>query len=171
MEDQLRTTHYVRPLNFHKKNAYPLEYYMMSPKKFDKSFTTLQFLPGIHNLNYDLVLHNVENFTMSGNNSIIQCNGLPVLIGAVNVTNLIIKNLDLINCGKRHDVFNNKTHYYIGVIYLYNCTAVMMNSVSIIANPNVVGIVASNLYTLKVSSFTRVTIAVKCDGTALVNGI
>ena len=168
------TTYFVKPNhgNYSNKNAHTLGYYLTNHKLYFTSYTKLQFLPGIHHLHYDLVLQYVKNFTMWGNGNIIQCDRLPVLISAVDVINLTIKNIDFVDCGRRHNVDIKETKYnYSGVLYFNNCTSVVINNTSIIANSNVSGIVAINFYVGKISSFTWVTVVLNCDGLSPVNGI
>ena len=81
------------------KNAHSISYYIENSHKYFTSHTELLFLPGLHNLQNDLVLQNVMNFTIHGNGtSVIQCNGLEIMVVAIHITDLTIHNIELMNC-------------------------------------------------------------------------
>jgi len=170
-EDSATTTYFVRPDhgNHSTKNAHTLSYFIMNNKTYFTSYTKLQFLPGMHHLKNDLFLHSIKNFTILGNGSTIHCNSSSVHFGAMGVMNLTIQSIDLVNCGRSHYMENRDTKYnYSGVVYLNNCSAVLISNVLIIPNRSSSGIVATNVYAVRMS---RVTISLNCYCLSPVNGI
>ena len=177
------TTYFVKSDDEHYSinSAHTLSHYLMNRNKYFTSHTKLQFLPGMHILQSDMVLQDVKNFTICGNDSIIHCNGLAITAGAVNVTNLTICNIEFANCGKRGSKALKHNHetvpYYnhSGVLYFNCCTTVKIIRVTITANSDVSGIVAINVFATEVSSFVDVRIALNCgypdSNSSPVNGI
>ena len=117
-----------------------LSHYLDHNDEFFTSNSQLRFLPGEHILNADLVLKNINNFTLIGiNSTIIHCI-LHVSLMVVNVTIFKIENMNLINCGKRQAVFlyinfeqiieliidNHLNDEHIAAVLLYNCTSVII---------------------------------------------
>ena len=182
LDEGSSTTYFVKPDHeyYPNKNAHTLSYYLMNSNKYFSSYTQLQFLPGISLLKSDLILQDVKNFTLCGNASVIQCNGLAITVGIINVTNLMICNIHFDNCGKRDSrVFkdNHETlpYNHSGVLYLNHCSTVKISRVIITANPDVSGIVVVNVFGTEVSSFIDVRIVTSCGypngSSSPVNGI
>jgi len=67
------------------------------------SDTQLLFLPGFFTLKKDFILESVNNISIIGNQSIIKCFNSSVGIVIVNVTNFILQNLEIIQCGKKYN--------------------------------------------------------------------
>ena len=172
------TTYYIRPDDTpYSKNAHSLGYYIMNSNNYFNSYTKLQFLSGSHYLQHDLVLQDITNFTISGNGSVIQCNGLAITIEAANVTNLQICSIQFANCGRKEnralkDYHKTFAHKCNGVLCFSHCNTVKISGLTIIANPDLSAIVAVNVL---VSSFEDVEIAISCgypsNSSLPVNGI
>ena len=162
-------SHLVKPVDdgsYVNENAHPLDYYITNSDKYFTSNTILQFLPGLHNLQNDFVVQNINNFTVSGNHTIIQCYGLAIALVALNVIDLTICDIELINCGRSvlkgdHEITpNNHTGVDCnGVIYLSHCATVLISDVTITANVNVSGVVAINAFE---TEFVDVKISTSC---------
>lgn len=108
----------------------------------------LIFEPDYYHLEIDFVISNVNNFILNGSNSNLSC--IPyVSINVVNVTNFTIKDLNLINCGKKHGInFNGSSYKPISAntsILLCNCALVMVENIIIIIKTGNVGILAVNV--------------------------
>jgi len=159
------TTYYIRPDDTpYSKNAHSLAHYLMNSNNYFNSHTKLQFLSGSHYLQHDLVLQNITNFTISGNGSVIQCNGLAITIEATNVTNLELRSIQFANCGRKENrvlknYHNTFAHKCNGVLCLNHCNTVKISGLTVIANPDVSAIVAVNVLA---SSFEDVKIAISC---------
>jgi len=157
--------------------AHTLDYYLMNSNEYFTSFTKLQFLPGLHSLQKDMILKDVENFTLCGNNSVVHCDGLPITVAIINVTNLMICDIEFANCGKRDsrvlkDDYETIPHIYSGVLHLHHCTTVQISSVTITANSDVSGIVAVNT---EKYGFGDIKVGINCinpeSNSSPVNGI
>ena len=170
-------TYYVKPNDgpYFNKNAHSLDHYITNFNEYFISHTKLQFLPGSYSLENDLIFQDIKNFTICGNDSVIQCSGLSVAIGAKNVINLTICNIEFANCGRRapKDDHTISPYYHSGVLYLNHCTTVQISDVIITANPDVSGIVAVNVFFKDASSFVDVKIETRCvypNNSSPVNG-
>ena len=164
-------------------NTYSLQHYLMNTTKYFISHNQLHFLSGEHFLQSDFTLENVENFTISGNNSIITCKNLSTGIILSNATNTTLKDIKIVQCGKEYkvtlnvsdDEYNDINPMWNSTIYINHCSITISN-VSISIKTGMNGIIAINVYRIsnKVSStMTNVHIHTDCyDSTLLqTNGI
>ena len=166
-------------------DTHSLQYYVNNTSKyFTTSHTQLHFLPGEHYLLSDFTVQNITDFTLDGrNNSIITCRNLSVGIMFTNVTNLILKNIKILECGKYdYRVFVNASSeeyedirpVWSSPIYINFCNVTISN-VSINIRANMSGIIAINVYSYMVnvySSMVNVHIYAECHNSSLpVNGI
>jgi len=93
-------------LNTTCKHCHNLRYYLRYSTKYFISGTQLVFLPGLHQLQKNLIIQNVPNVSLIGNaNSanqdvIIQCKDSLDFIGIlmVNISNLVIRNMAIQGC-------------------------------------------------------------------------
>ena len=91
-------------------HCHNLQHYLLNTTKYFTSNTQLLFLPGIHHLHTDLIIQNLHNISLIGNNTngttpdaVIQCEYnyttyVGVSIQFVKITNLTISNLVIQNC-------------------------------------------------------------------------
>ena len=164
------------------RNTYSLQHYLMNTTKYFISHNQLYFLSGQHFLQSDFTLQNVKNFTISGNNSIITCKNLSIGIVFTNVTNITLKDIKIVQCGKDHKVILNVSDdeyedihpMWNSAIYINHCSIAFSN-ISISVKTGVNGILAVNVYmiTNKVSStMINVRIYTDCHNSTLqTNGI
>ena len=130
-------------------NVNTLRYYLS--KEF-ASHSQLLFQPGQYHLKTDLVIRNIHNFTLSGNNSNMNCTtGTHASIMVINVTNFTLENFSIMNCGKNHSLSFDGEHVDIdkpssnGSILLCNCTSAIVDNVTIIVREGNVGIFVVNV--------------------------
>ena len=94
------------------------------------SNTQLYFLPGLHHLSTDLIIQDVNNFSLIGSitstatpSTVIQC-ALSVGIVMANITNLTVKNVVIQKCKKDYDSLQV-------AIYIKECHFITLESVHI----------------------------------------
>ena len=145
-----------------------LEYYLNNTREYFVSDTKLQFKSGNYELNVDLVVQNVINFSMVGEYSCeITCFSL-VNIKIFHVKNFTLENIDFSNCNKNYsdDLQTTFDYDYISIskpsrnasILLYNCTSVVINNISVLVNAGTTGILVVNVRSY--STLTNVSITV-----------
>ena len=114
------TVHHVMPDKVNETTetanmAHTLQYYLSNVDKVVTSHSQLSFQPGEYYLNTDLVISNVHNFTLRGNDSTLNCTGYASVV-VVNVTNFTVENISLMNCGKYHTHGLNFSRDYVDII-------------------------------------------------------
>ena len=107
-----------------------LEHYCNISEYFTSHYQ-LKFMPGQHFLNDDLVIQNLTNFSLIGENCNIRCTSHASII-IFNVTSFTLENISFENCNKNHSDNLHTTFEYDHVsiskpsrnasIFLYNCT-------------------------------------------------
>ena len=144
-------------------NGNTLKHYLDNSKKYFTSDSKLIFFPGEHQLDVDLVIEGIRNFTITGINPCkIYCSSNTSIL-AVNVTQLEFQNISLINCGKNHTAFiyqgnstginnykpfkkKNDAHYnYNSSILFYHCAVIRIFNVNISVSVYFGGIIAMNV--------------------------
>ena len=130
-----------------------LEHYCNISKYFT-SHSQLKFMPGQYFLNDDLVIQNLTNFSFIGENCNIRCTSHASII-IFNVTTFTLKNIYFENCIKNHSDDLHTTFEYDHVsiskpsqnasIFLYNCTSVVINNISVSVNAGTTGILVVNV--------------------------
>ena len=149
-------------------NIKSLDYYLNNTSKYFSSFTQLVFKPGKHYLNADIIVQNVISFSMLGEGS---CKVSCILYSSImlfNVTDFTLENINFENCNKNHsDKLHTTFDYdYISIskpsrnasIFLYNCTSVVINNISVSVNAGTTGILVVNVKSY--SSLNNVSITV-----------
>ena len=157
------STYHVAPedhLSSISNDSHTIEEYLNNASEYFTSNTQLHFLPGYHYLQRDLIIQNIVNFNISGTtDSIIVCNGTkPVGLAIVNITRLTFQNISVMYCGKDYILNLTRSHYesvhnhsefppvhWNSALYLYNCTFVFINNISITNNVNVNGLLLVNV--------------------------
>ena len=146
-------------------NINTLQHYL--GKKF-ASHSQLLFQQGQYRLKADLVISNIHNFTLSGNNSNLSCTtGTYASMMFINVTNFTIENFSLMNCGKDYGLSFNGEHVNIdepssnGSILLYNCTSAIVDYITVIVKEGNVGMFAVNVNNK--SRFLHTDIVMDCS--------
>ena len=154
------SVYYVTPDNqSHINNDCPidhechtLQYYLLNNSKYFTSNTQLHFLQGNFNINADIVIDSLHNFSLVGsgvNNTVIECS-TPSLIALINCTNTVIKNITTgSQCGSSMQPYynivriiqlRNALHFYVDhkpaiklhtSIYIFNSYSTMIQSVLI----------------------------------------
>ena len=130
-----------------------LEHYCNISKYFT-SHSQLKFMPGQYFLNDDLVIQNLTNFSFIGENCNIRCTSHASII-IFNVTTFTLKNIYFENCIKNHSDDLHTTFEYDHVsiskpsrnasIFLYNCTSLVINNISVSVNAGTTGILVVNV--------------------------
>ena len=75
--------------------CHTLQYYLLNNSKYFTSNTQLHFLQGSFNINADIVMDSLHNFSLVGsgvNNTVIECS-TPSLIAIINCSDTVIKNI------------------------------------------------------------------------------
>ena len=136
-------------------NTFSLQHYLNNTSKYFVSHNQFHFMQGQYHINNDLVIKDVDNFTITG---IGQCTiicTLPASIVIMNANNTEILNINLINCTKNcKDYFNitsitpfSKVTDYCTSLLLYNSSSVIIYNMNINAtiNTSFIGILIVNV--------------------------
>ena len=149
-----------------------LQYYLNNSRRYFNSHTELWFDQGQHYLCKDLLLQNVNNFTINGNNSTLSCIRSELGIAIANVTSITIINLHIKQCSKVCNIQQQHKSEYVllinkAVILINNSADVVITNVSItINNSNISGIIGVNVATstkMVSASFANITVLAWCD--------
>ena len=144
-------------------HCHNLQHYLLNATKYFTSNTQLHFLPGLHHLHTDLIIHNVHNFSLIGTtpDTVIQCSSSAGIV-LTNITNLIVTDITVRNCSGNYNstvVFENncKRDKFITQVGLLikQCTNVQLRQVVIEESNNSYGIVGINI--MGDSSFLNIT--------------
>jgi len=80
-----------------------LPQYLFSPQCYFTSYTTIQFLPGIHLLEENITVSGVSNLTLVGSfqgpTATIRCSGAQIGLVFMHIVNLSVQKLLFIHCG------------------------------------------------------------------------
>ena len=124
-------------------HCHNLQHYLLNTTKYFTSNTQLLFLPGLHHLHTDLVIHDFHNISLIGSSTngitpdtVIQCNS-SVSIVMTNIINLIVTNVTVRSC--LGNEYNNAT------LLIKRCTNVQLRHVVIEESHNSYGIVGINV--------------------------
>ena len=99
---------------------YPLQHYVKYPEEYFTANTQLHLLPGKHYLNNNVIIQDVENFTITGSKidgtvvSTIHCTSLAG-IAVVNCSHTILSNFKMINCANNFTSCFDNTLQHIGI--------------------------------------------------------
>ena len=163
--------HIVRATNSYKvrtngSDTESLEYYLNNTNEYFLPNHQLHFQPGIYYLNVDIVIENITNFSLIGEDPCkIRCTSY-VSIMILNVSNFTLENINFENCNKNHSTDLHTTFEYDHVsiskpscnasILLYNCTSVVINNISVLVTAGTTGLLVVNVRGL--STLTNVSI-------------
>ena len=138
-------------------HCYSLQHYLLNVSKYFISDTRLHFWPGLHHLSTNLVIQNVNNFSLIGSrHTTISCTGVHHII-LVNCSNVTIKDFVIAECGlnARPDVMvvvspgvSQSAAYTVGLHY---CSSVTMKNIEIMSRNDYNAVL--NLNTMGNSSF------------------
>ena len=175
------TLHYVisEKHQYNHGNNYTatLQHYLDNSERYFISHHQLYFLQGEHHLNTDLVLKNINNFTITGMNFTIICTS-SASIAAVNVTNLKLKNIYLNGCGKNQSAYFNSTHFsseykknpkllnkvgFNSSVLLYYCSSVIASYINITVNAGNIGLLAMNARNISTLSYVSIKVNLLCS--------
>ena len=146
-------TLYITPDDHHStnnSNTITLSQCVRNSEMCFTSNTQLFFWWGVHNLKEDFVIQNLNNITVIGNHSTINCANLSVGIAVINVTKIAVHNMKVVGCRKNYidklDAFNVPTYVDTKVlhrnaaVHMHYCVAVSVTNVSIIVSSGTDGI-------------------------------
>ena len=109
------TTYYVipddYPMDHINANTFTLQHYLNNTSKYFVSHNQFHFMQGQYYINSDLVVKDIDNFTITG---IGQCTIIctsPASIVVMNVNNIEFQNITLTNCIKNQKDYFNITHF------------------------------------------------------------
>lgn len=176
--------HYVMPNKGYNNNNsnngnWTLQYYLSHAKKYFTSDTQLCFLPGCHELQDDMVISNVKNFSIKGGNSKISCNK-NVGIVFINVTRLTLHNIMLTHCNKNysqftssiqhiffdhifmHESYQTTPDHWTFALYMHHSALLSIKNVLIAVDIGVNGLLVTNVY-MQYNEFINVTVQVNCS--------
>ena len=167
----ISTTYFVIPDDYSSHhtdtNTFSLQHYLNNTSKYFLSHNQFYFMESQYYLNSDLIIKDIDNFTITGP-TIGQCNIIctsPASIVVMNVNNIKFKNINLINCIKDHkDYFNasnfdrcfpkqyvyrpfSKVISYHTFLLLYNCSSVIIYNmnINVTVNTSFTGILIMNV--------------------------
>ena len=159
-------TYYVIPDNYSlhhtDANTFTLHHYLNNTNKYFVSHNQFHFIQGQYNIDNDIIIKDIDNFTITGiDHCIILCTA-PASVVIVNVSNIKILNVDLTNCINSHkDYFNisyfntlyadsmpfseNKNH--LASVILYNSSSVIIcnMNINVTVNNNFTAILIVNV--------------------------
>ena len=149
------TTYFVIPddysLHHTDANASTLQRYLNNTSKYFVSHNQFHFIQGQYNIDNDIVIKDIDNFTITGfGHCTILCTA-PASVVIMNVNSIKILNIDFTNCINSHkDYFNisyfntlytdsmpfseNKDHF--ASVILYNSSSVVIYNMNINATVN-----------------------------------
>ena len=131
----------------------------------------LLLLPGEHVLKTDFIIQNVYDFAMLGNNSKIHCERPFLGMAFINVTRIMLKDIEIINCGKKYILESDKKVATNGTsaVYFNQCTDVNVSAISITVQLGTNGMIVINIDAskrYKFSVFKNVTVTANCTRTS-----
>ena len=169
VHEVMSTTYFVIPDDYSSHqtdaNTFSLQHYLNNTSKYFVSHNQLHFMESQYFLNGDLIIKDINNFTITGP-TIGQCNIIcasPASIVAVNVNNIKFQNINLINCIKDHkDYFDasnfgpycprdyrpySKVTDYYASLLLYNSGSVIIYNmnINVTVNTTFTGILVVNV--------------------------
>ena len=152
-------TLYITPDDNHSdsNNTHTLSYYLNNTNKYFTSNTWLHFLPGYYILHEDFIIEDVINITIIGNHCTIKCDDSLVGIVMINVVNIVIQNVEIIDCRKnykyafpnseyfrRERYFNQPTLQWKAAMHLLHCASLNVTNVSITVEIRTDGLLVIN---------------------------
>ena len=103
-------------------HCHNLQHYLLNVTKYFTSNTHLLFLPGLHHLHTDLIIQNIHNISLIGNETTIQSNLSFILMN--NVSNLTIINITITS-------INQHGIYKIVPLTIKDCSFVVLYYVQV----------------------------------------
>jgi len=130
----------------------------------------LSFKHGHHTLYKDLILENISDFTINGNNSTFSCIKPSLGIAIINVTNITIKNFHINQCSKDFTIDLKHKRRYTPLatktaLFINHSADVVITNISITVNNHTSGIIGINIFTcnLNKSSITNINVLGICE--------
>ena len=175
LQVKTKSVYYIQPTNHNLSDSahYTLQGYINHTRMhnfYHKGLYNgrkLLLLPGRHIIKTDFIIQNIYNFDILGNDSKIYCDKPFLGIAFINVTRVMLKNVEIINCGKKCILgSNSKTATNTtGAVYFNQCTDVNVSAISVTVQLGINGIIAININAskrYKSSVFQNITIIVNC---------
>ena len=134
-------------------NTFSLQHYLNNTNKYFISHNQFHFMQGQHYVDRDLIIEDVDNFTITGPR-IGQCNIIctsPASIVVLNATTIKFLNISLVNCIRNHkdyintllmlSDYHNKLYARDSIRFIkvtdYYTSLLIWNSSSVIYNMNI----------------------------------
>lgn len=132
-----------------KSNTITLSECLSNSKKYFTSNTELLFITTFYGLEEDFVLQNVTNISLLGNHSTIKCTNPSFGITIKNVTNIVVQNLEIVNCNRSYSIAtfikDNKPNLDCSAaVHILYCASVIITNVSITVTTGASGVVIFN---------------------------
>ena len=148
----ISTSYYITPDDDSEQkgmNYHSLQHYLINTSEYFISHNQFHFMPGQYYISDDLILKDIKNVSLIGNDQcVITCTS-PASVLIINVTSFVFHNIKLINCTKSHkEYFNDDvvnllytrdngpfitvTEYQASV-FLLNSSSVAISDIDIIA--------------------------------------
>ena len=109
------------------------------------NYNMLLLLPGKHILQTNFIVQNALNFSIHGNNSKIYCSKASVGIAFIKVGHVIVRNIEVINCGVTITyIYTKIATKMTGAMIFKQCTKMNVYGVSIMVQSGRNGMVAIN---------------------------
>ena len=135
-------------------NTFSLQHYLNNTSKYFISYNQFHFMQGQYYINSDLVIKDVDNFTITGIGQFTIICTLPASIVIINVNNIKIFDIKLINCTKncKHyfnitsfTPFSKVTDHYTSLL-IYNSSVIVYNmNINAIVNTSFTSILIVNV--------------------------
>ena len=167
----MSTTYFVIPDDYSShhtdENTFSLQHYLNNTSKYFVSHNQLHFMESKYYLNSDLIIKDINNFTITGP-TIGQCSIICTSLASIvvmNINNINFQNINLINCIKDHKDFFHVRAYNFNIhclkdyrpyrkvintyasLLLYNSSSVIIYNmnINVTVNTSFTGILVMNV--------------------------
>ena len=118
---------------------------------YQQDWTGYLLRPNTHVLNESVTFANVKGIKITGANSSVRCRPSSAGLAFVNVSQVLLSNLNFSGCAAKHNSTSRDyeysnfslSHIYAG-LYFYQCLDVNMTNTSVADGPKAVGVVMYN---------------------------
>jgi len=133
------TVYYVTPDDQYStdSNTFTLQHYLSNANRYFISHTDLRFLPGKHNLTENLLIENINNFSLTGNRTngiiktILTCT-TSCGVAVIDSSDIIMENIIISACNMYDELFENAS------LLLMNTWDISVRNVQLLRVPLVI---------------------------------
>ena len=169
------TTYYVIPDDYSSHhtdtNTFTLQHYLNNTSKYFVSHNQFHFKQGEYYINSDLIIKDVNNFTITGNGQCTIICTSPASIVVMNAISIKFHYINLINCIKNHKNHFNTSYfdvYYAKLLIPFSKVADYYTSL-LLWNSSTVIIYKININVTVSTSFTAILIVNAKDDSTMID--